>query len=283
MFDNPIAINQIIQRALLEDIGSSDVTTEAIVDPKRRGKAELLAKEDIVLAGLPVFVRVFRQLSSEMGFEHYFRDGERVPAGERISLISGPVSAMLQAERTALNFLQRMSGIATLARKFVDRIGTRKVRIVDTRKTVPGLRLLDKYAVRMGGGANHRLGLFDGVLIKDNHIAAAGSIKEAIDLARDKVPHTLKIEVEVEDLDGVKAAVDAGADVVLLDNMSPAIMKEAVKLTEGRVMLEASGNINMDNIEEVAQTGVHIISIGALTHSVRAVDLSLEIIPDKIV
>ena len=187
------------------------------------------------------------------------------------------MASILKAERTALNLIQRMSGIATLTSKYVLKAASDKVRILDTRKTIPGLRLLDKYAVPMGGGCNHRFGLFDGILIKDNHIAVAGSIKKAVEAAKKNAPHGIKIEVEAEDLDGVKAALEAGADIILLDNMSPDRMKEAVGLVAGRILLEASGGITLDNIEEVAATGVDMISIGALTHSVKAVDLSLEI------
>jgi nicotinate-nucleotide pyrophosphorylase (carboxylating) len=226
---------------------------------------------------LPVFKRVFDLLSPDMAFEFHFQDGGAVPGGAKIGVVSGPLGAILKGERTALNFLQRMSGIATLTKKYVDKVGAQKVRVVDTRKTVPGLRVLDKYAVRMGGGFNHRLGLFDGILIKDNHIAAAGSVRKAVSLAKKNVPHTVKIEVEVEDLRGVEEAIQAGADAVLLDNMSPEMMRKAVDVVRGRLAIEASGNINLENIEEVAQTGVNLISVGALTHSPRAVDLSLEV------
>ena len=187
------------------------------------------------------------------------------------------MSSILKAERTALNLMQRMSGIATLTSKYVAEAGPGKVKILDTRKTIPGLRLLDKYSVPMGGGSNHRFGLFDGVLIKDNHIAVAGSIEKAVDAARKNAPHGIKIEVEVEDMNGVKTAIEAGADIILLDNMSSDLMRDAVNFVDGRVLLEASGGITLENIKEVAATGVDMISIGALTHSVRAVDLSLEI------
>ena len=277
MIENPIILDPVIKIALEEDLGPGDLTTDAIVNPSAIGKGVLLARESLVLAGLPVFKRVFDLLSPDMAFEFHFQDGGAVPGGAKIGVVSGPLGAILKGERTALNFLQRMSGIATLTKKYVDKVGAQKVRVVDTRKTVPGLRVLDKYAVRMGGGFNHRLGLFDGILIKDNHIAAAGSVRKAVSLAKKNVPHTVKIEVEVEDLRGVEEAIQAGADAVLLDNMSPEMMRKAVDVVRGRLAIEASGNINLENIEEVAQTGVNLISVGALTHSPRAVDLSLEV------
>jgi len=277
MIENPIFLDRVIKMALEEDLGAGDLTTDAIVDPAGGGKAVLLSRERLVLAGLAVFTRVFEVLSSDVTFDAYFQDGQTVPKGEKIGLLSGPLGAILKGERTALNFLQRMSGIATLTRRYVDKAGSQKVKVVDTRKTAPGLRVLDKYSVRMGGGFNHRLGLFDGVLIKDNHIAAAGSVSKAVSLAKKKAPHTVKIEVEVEDLKGVEDAIRAGADAILLDNMSPEMMRKAVDVVAGRVEIEASGNINLENIEEVAKTGVNIISVGALTHSPRAVDLSLEV------
>jgi nicotinate-nucleotide pyrophosphorylase (carboxylating) len=278
MIENPIILDPVIKIALEEDLGPGDLTTDAIVNPSAIGKGVLLARESLVLAGLPVFKRVFDLLSPDMAFEFHFQDGGAVAGGAKIGVVSGPLGAILKGERTALNFLQRMSGIATLTKKYVDKVGAQKVRVVDTRKTVPGLRVLDKYAVRMGGGFNHRLGLFDGILIKDNHIAAAGSVRKAVSLAKKNVPHTVKIEVEVEDLRGVEEAIQAGADAVLLDNMSPEMMRKAVDVVRGRLAIEASGNINLENIEEVAQTGVNLISVGALTHSPRAVDLSLEVI-----
>ena len=278
MIENNIWLDRIIHRAIEEDLGTGDLTTDAIIAPEARGKAVLETREEIILAGLSVFTRVFKLLSSDMEFEYLFRDGQPVSAGERICIISGSLPAILKAERTALNFIQRMSGIATITRRYVDRVRESKVRIIDTRKTVPGLRLLDKYAVRMGGGSNHRMGLFDGILIKDNHITAAGSISKAVSLARDKAPHTIKVEVEVEDLAGVEEAIRAGTDMILLDNMEPEEIRKAVSIAKGKVIIEASGGIDLDNVQEVAQTGVDLISIGALTHSAQAVDLSLEVI-----
>ena len=282
MIENQIWLDRIIQNALEEDLGGGDLTTDAIIDPEIRGKAVLETRQPMVLAGLHVFSRVFQLLSSEIQFEYFFKDGHQVPKGEKICILSGSLSAILKAERTALNFIQRMSGIATLTRSYVDKVATLKVKVLDTRKTAAGLRVLDKYAVRMGGGFNHRLGLYDGILIKDNHIMAAGSIAKAITLARESVPHTLKVEVEVEDLSGVEEAIQAGADTVLLDNMSTDEMREAVRLSGGKVTIEASGNVNLENIIEIAQTGVDLISVGALTHSASAVDMSLELIPSTL-
>ena len=279
MFRNQMMIDRTIRRALEEDLGSGDLTTDAVVGPDREGKASLLAREQIVLAGLPVFRRVFEILSEAMTFEFYFEEGQVIRGEEEVGRMSGPVDVILKGERTALNFLQRTSGIATLTRRYVDRIKPRKVRLVDTRKTAPGLRVFDKYAVRIGGGFNHRFGLYDGILIKDNHIVAAGSVTKAVFLAKQGCPHTIKVEVEVEDLDALEEAIQAGADVVLLDNMSAQMLKKAVQLSKGRVQLEASGGITLENIEEIAETGVDIISVGALTHSVRAVDISLEMTP----
>ncbi len=277
MIKNPILLDKIITNALEEDLGLGDLTTDSIIGDDVTGKAVLETREDIVLAGLPVFMRVFSILDPDISFETGYGDGQKVPAGEVICSINGSMASILKAERTALNLIQRMSGIATLTSKYVSEADSPKVRILDTRKTIPGLRLLDKYAVPMGGGCNHRFGLFDGILIKDNHIAVAGSIGKAVEAARKNAPHGIKIEVEVEDLTGVKTALEAGADIILLDNMSPERMKEAVDYVAGRALLEASGGITLDNIKEVAATGVDMISIGALTHSVKAVDLSLEI------
>lgn len=277
MTETPLLRDRIIRAALEEDIGAGDLTTDLIVDPGRKATASLLAKEELVLAGLAVFSRVFEILSTDMRFVYSFSDGQSVPAGSEICRLSGPVSAILTAERTALNFLQRMCGIATLTRRFVEKCSGGKARIIDTRKTAPGLRVFDKYAVRMGGGFNHRFGLGDGILIKDNHIAAAGSIGAAVARVRENAPHTLRVEVEVVDLAGLREAMEAGADVVLLDNMEPALMREAAEIAGGRVLLEASGGIHLGNVAEIAATGVDLISSGALTHSPKAMDISLKI------
>jgi nicotinate-nucleotide pyrophosphorylase (carboxylating) len=273
-------LERIIRFALEEDLGSGDLTTDAIVDPNINGKACLLAREELVLAGLPVFKQVFLEIGSGIEFEEYFEEGDLVPAGEKVCLLTGPLALTLKGERTALNFLQRMSGIATLTRQYVKKAGSSKVRVLDTRKTAPGLRWLDKYAVRTGGGSNHRFGLFDEILIKDNHIAAAGSISRAVELVRKNAPSTLKVEVEVEDLAGAEEALKAGADTILLDNMDLKQTSEVVQFVNGRAMLEASGGITLDTIEGVAKTGVDFISVGALTHSAKAADFSLEIVDD---
>ena len=278
MIEKDPYVKRIVQSAVEEDLGFGDLTTDAIVGPEARGKATLIGREELVLAGLPVFKMVFLLMSTEIVFEEFYAEGDLVPAGERVCVLKGPLSFILKGERTALNFLQRMSGIATLTRKYVEKAGSSKVRILDTRKTVPGLRVLDKYAVRTGGGFNHRFGLFDGILVKDNHIAAAGSITRAVELARKNSPHTVRVEVEVEDLKGVKEAVETGVDTILLDNMDPGVMGKAVEIVKGRAALEASGGINLDTIEETAKTGVDFVSVGALTHSAKAADFSLEIL-----
>lgn len=274
-------LERIIRWAIEEDLGAGDVTTDAIVEPSARGKAVLIAKEDLILAGMPVFKKVFLAFDGATQFEELRREGDAISTGEHISLIHGGLGSILRAERPALNFLQRMCGIATLTRRFVERVGPRRTKVLDTRKTAPGLRLLDKYAVRIGGGWNHRFGLHDGILIKDNHIAVAGSITEAINRARRNAPHPLRIEAEVEDLEGLDEAIRAGADIVLLDNMSLDEIKTAVSRAAGRVLLEVSGGVSLDKVEAIAETGVDFVSVGTLTHSARAADLSLEIVPER--
>lgn len=279
MLEDRNYIRHIVLNALEEDMGlAGDLTTDAIVDPESKGQAVLIAREELILAGLPVFKMVFMEVCTQIEFEDYYNEGDPVPAGQNVCLLKGTISPILKAERTALNLLQRMCGIATLTGKYVKKVESYKARILDTRKTAPGLRWTDKYAVRTGGGFNHRFGLFDGILIKDNHIAAAGSIRSAVESAREKAPHVLKIEVEVEDLAGVEEALQAGADIIMLDNMEPSLMKRAVSLINGRALVEASGGINLDTVADVAGTGVDLISVGALTHSARAADLSLEIV-----
>jgi nicotinate-nucleotide pyrophosphorylase (carboxylating) len=273
----PSFVDKIIDLALEEDLGPGDVTTAAIIAASARGKARLLAKEEIVLAGIDVFERVLSRLDPEISVRGNFRDGDSVSGGSDIGLVEGSIRAMLSGERTALNFLQHLSGIATLTRQYVEKTDPSKVRLVDTRKTTPGLRVLEKYAVRMGGGFNHRMGLFDGILIKDNHIAAAGSISEAVAKAKAAVSHTVRLEVEVDDLRGLEEALEAGADAVLLDNMSVQEMGKAARVAGEKVLLEASGGITLETIEEASQTGVNLISVGALTHSARSVDISLEL------
>jgi nicotinate-nucleotide pyrophosphorylase (carboxylating) len=273
-------IDTIIDTALDEDVGSGDITTSAIIDSSLKGKAQLVAKEEILLAGIGIFSRVFSRLDPEIVVECTYHDGDEIPTGATIGTVTGSMRGILSGERTALNFLQHLSGIATLTRQYVEKTDPSTVRVIDTRKTTPGLRVLEKYAVRMGGGFNHRFGLFDGILIKDNHIAAAGSISEAVKKTRATVPHTLKIEVEVEDIKGLEQAIEVGADAILLDNMSVKEMKEAVSIAKGRVLLEASGGITLETIEAISKTGINLISVGAITHSARSVDISLEVIKE---
>ncbi|MEE4254209.1 MAG: carboxylating nicotinate-nucleotide diphosphorylase [Desulfuromusa sp.] len=268
-------IERIIRTALIEDIGLGDVTTEVTVPIDASARAELVAKEDFTLAGLDVAAEVFRLLDPDVKFEKIFADGQSVRKGEVIAWLKGKATVLLQGERVALNLLQRMSGIASLTARYVSEVQGTGATIVDTRKTVPGLRALDKYSVRMGGGRNHRIGLFDGVLIKENHIAAAGGIAAAIERAKQKLPHTLKVEVETRDLSEVEVALKAGADIIMLDNMSLEEMRQGVELIAGKALVEASGGVNLESVREIAETGVDIISVGALTHSVVAADISM--------
>lgn len=268
-------LHRLIRNALEEDIGAGDVTTTAVLTGTETGAARAVAKTDLVLAGIDVFRRTFLLLDPEIRFTAHFEDGRTIKRGEILAELTGGLAGILTAERTALNFLQRLSGIATTTRFYVEAVTGTRARILDTRKTAPGLRILDKYAVRIGGGGNHRFALYDGVLIKDNHITAAGGITPAIDRARQHIPHTLKIEVEVKNIAEVREALAAGADAVMLDNMTPGAMGEAVLLIGGRVPVEASGNVTLANVRQIAETGVDFISVGALTHSVTAADISL--------
>jgi len=274
--DIPPDVIDVLRVALTEDIGPGDVTTSLLIPEVSVSKAQYFAKGNFVLAGLPFAEEVQRILDSSAVFTMISHDGDKVKRGDIVAEISGKTGAILAGERVSLNILQRLSGIATLTRMYVEKIGELKARIVDTRKTTPCLRFMEKYAVRVGGGHNHRFGLFDGILIKDNHIKALGSIREAIRAAK-RSHHLLKIEVEVGNLDDLDEAIEAGADVVMLDNVSIQDMREAVKKAEGRVILEASGNITLKNVREIAETGVDIISVGAITHSAVAVDISLKI------
>ena len=270
-------IDRIIMNALKEDIPSGDITTDNIIDETSESQAVLIAKDEGVIAGLDVAKRVFMLLDDTIVFEKHVEEGQRVKYGDTIATIKGNTRAILKAERTALNLLQRLAGIATATRKLVDRIEGLPAKVVDTRKTTPGLRILEKYAVRVGGGYNHRFSLSDGVLIKDNHIKAAGGIKKAIERVRERIPHTLKIEVETETLEQVREAIDGKADIIMLDNMGLDKMKEAVKIVNGNAITEASGNVNIDTIYDIACTGVDIISVGGLTHSVHSFDISMKI------
>ena len=271
----------LISRALAEDIGSGDITTACTVSPGAEGRGRIVAREPLVLAGSTVARQIFLTVEPSLDVTLPLQDGNQAMVGEPLLRVTGNLAAMLTAERTALNFLQRLSGIATITRAFVDKVAGTPARILDTRKTTPGYRLLEKAAVRAGGGYNHRFGLYDGVLIKDNHIAAAGSIQQALKAARTCKPKSLRVEVEVETLDQLAEAIAAGADTIMLDNMDLATMAEAVRRTGGKVPLEASGGITLDNVREVAATGVDLISVGALTHSARAVDMSMEIEPTE--
>ena len=268
-------IDRIIDTALAEDIHTGDITTLSVLPQPRVMRARLIAKEPMVLAGVAVAERVFARLDPSTRFSAAFADGDRLETGDVIARIEGDAAALLQGERVSLNLMQRMCGIATQTAAYVKQIEGTGARVVDTRKTTPGLRVLEKYAVRVGGGTNHRTGLYDGVLIKENHIAAAGGILEAVRLARAYIPHTLKIEVETETLDQVSLALLAGADIIMLDNMSLAQMAEAVELIGKQALVEASGGVNLQSIRAIAETGVDIISVGALTHSVRAADISM--------
>ncbi len=270
-----IMIDRLIEQALLEDIHTGDITTQAVVPGKRPASARLIAKEPLVVAGLATAGRVFSILDSASSFKPCLSDGEKASAGTILATVHGEASQLLMGERVALNLLQRMCGIATLTSRFVEAVAGTKARIVDTRKTTPGLRQLEKYAVRIGGGINHRTGLYDGVLIKENHIVAAGGIFEAIRRARAYIPHTLKIEIETETLTQVDEAIAAGADIIMLDNMNLDDMRIAVNIIGGRALVEASGGVNLQRVRSIAETGVDIISVGELTHSPRAMDISM--------
>jgi nicotinate-nucleotide pyrophosphorylase (carboxylating) len=274
---NEFITESVIKRALEEDISYGDITTDSIVNEFASSEAKLIAKQEGIIAGIEICEKVFKMLDASSFFMNNIKDGDFVKSGDVIAIVKGRTGALLKAERTALNILQRLSGIATKTRSFCDSVKDYNVRIVDTRKTTPGLRLFEKYAVKVGGGDNHRYSLSDGVLIKDNHIKAAGGIKEAITLAKKNVPHTIKIEVETETMEQVKEALEAGADIIMLDNMTVEQMKNAVKFINKRALIEASGNMKLELINEVASTGVDIISVGALTHSASSLDISMRI------
>jgi nicotinate-nucleotide pyrophosphorylase (carboxylating) len=272
-------IDHLIDLAIEEDAGLGDVTSRAIFSAKDRSRAFIDAKQELVLCGLGVAERVFARVDPALKVTLLATDGQRVKTGARVLSVTGPTASLLTAERTALNFMQRLSGIATLARKFADAIAQTGVRIVDTRKTTPGWRALEKYAVRCGGCFNHRASLGEHVLIKDNHIAAAGSIAKAVKRCRDAAPHSAKIEVETTTLAEVKEALRANAEVILLDNMSPELIRRAVALIAGAAVVEVSGGVRFETLRDYALPGVDVISVGALTHSATAVDLSLTILP----
>jgi len=274
-------IEEIVDRALAEDLGKCDVTTEALISSDQRGTGFIVAKKEGILAGIEVAKQVFHRVDPELKVEILLEDGARVKPGSRVAKMSGSIASILKAERIALNFLQRLSGIASETNRYVERVEGLPVRIMDTRKTTPCLRSLEKYAVRVGGGENHRMNLGDGILIKDNHLAALRSqglnIKEIIAKARQNAPQRLPVEVEVGAVSEALEAIEAGADIVMLDNMNLEDMRKAVKSIHGRALIEASGGITLGNVRSVAETGVDFISIGALTHSARALDISLEL------
>ena len=267
---------------LKEDLGRGDLTSRAVIRGGARGRATFLAKQDFVLCGLEFAEAVFGVLDNSMQLESRVYDGENISSGTQFARLEGSGLVLLAGERTALNLLQQMSGISTLTRTFVEKVAGTRAQIVDTRKTTPGLRLIEKYAVSIGGGRNHRFGLDDGVLIKDNHIAFAGGVTRAVELARASVPHLMKIEVEVATIDQLRHAVDARADVIMLDNMNPSQVREAVQLIRELspdTIIEVSGGVSLENVRELAESGVDLISVGALTHSAAAVDISMKIVP----
>ncbi|OHE60356.1 MAG: nicotinate-nucleotide diphosphorylase (carboxylating) [Thermodesulfovibrio sp. RBG_19FT_COMBO_42_12] len=273
----PSSVTDLIHRALEEDTGPCDITTFLLIPEDSKSRALYIAKEKFILAGIPFTQEVFRVLDPSTSFKIFYNEGTKVRKGDVIAEVSGKTRTILTGERVSLNILQRLSGIASLTNKYVERVKGLNAKIVDTRKTVPCHRFMEKYAVRIGGGGNHRFGLFDGILIKDNHIEAVGSINEAVRLAKHS-HHLTRIEVEVENLHDLNKAIEAGADIVMLDNMSTNDIREAVKISKGRVILEASGGIKLENVREIAETGVDLISVGALTNSAAAVDISLKIV-----
>ncbi len=271
------SLRPFIELALNEDIGSGDITTDNLIPSDREGRGVIVAKQSLVIAGLDVAREVFLSLDPDVTFYPKFKDGDLIDKGATVIEIKGCLGTLLKGERTALNFLQRLSGIATHVRSFVETLDNRNVRLVDTRKTTPGWRTLEKYAVRVGGANNHRMGLYDGVLIKDNHIAVCGGIANAVEKIRKSISHLVKIEVEVASLYQVQEALDIGVDVIMLDNMDLEKIREAVELINGQALVEVSGMVTRDDVKDLADTGVDIISAGALTHSAVAVDLSMRI------
>lgn len=268
-------IDKVVLNALEEDMPYGDITTDSLIPEDRMVEAKFLAKADGVICGMPVVERVFKLIDARAALEILKNDGQAVQKGELLAILRGPAAAVLKGERTALNLLQRLSGIATRTHCFAELVKDYPVSIADTRKTTPGLRYLEKYAVRCGGGRNHRYSLSDAVMLKDNHIAAGGGILSAVRTVRASIPHTVKIEVEVENMDMVREALESGADIIMLDNMDIAAMAEAVRVIGGRALVEASGDVTEERIRAIAETGVDIISIGCITHSVKALDISL--------
>ena len=271
-----LQVDHLIEEALREDISSEDVTTNSVMKEAVQGEVELLCKQDGIVAGLDVFERVFHLLDANTNVEFFCKDGEEVKNGQLMAKVTGDIRVLLSGERVALNYLQRMSGIATYTKSVAKLLEGTKTKLLDTRKTTPNMRIFEKYAVRVGGGFNHRYNLSDGVLLKDNHIGAAGSVTKAVQMAKEYAPFVRKIEVEVENLEMVKEAVEAGADIIMLDNMSPEDMKRAIELIDGRAETECSGNVTKENIGNVTAVGVDYISSGALTHSAPILDISLK-------
>ena len=268
--------DKLIRMALQEDITSEDVSTNAVMRSAVKGTVDLIAKEDGIIAGLDVYARVFQILDEKTEISFNFKDGEAVKKGDLLGTVTGDIRVLLSGERVALNYLQRMSGIATYTKQVSKLLEGSKVTLLDTRKTTPNCRVFEKYAVRIGGGCNHRYNLSDGVLLKDNHIGAAGSVAKAVSMAKEYAPFVRKIEIEVETMEQVKEAVEAGADIIMLDNMTPEMMKEAVELIAGRAQTECSGNITKENIAKILETGVDFVSSGALTHSAPILDISMK-------
>ena len=268
--------DQLIRMALQENIISEDVSTNAVMPTATKGTVDLIAKEDGVIAGLDIYARVFTILDEKTEIDFHCKDGDEVKKGELMATVTGDIRVLLSGERVALNYLQRMSGIATYTRQVAKLLEGSKVTLLDTRKTTPNCRVFEKYAVRVGGGCNHRYNLSDGVLLKDNHIGAAGSVTKAIQMAKAYAPFVRKIEIEVETLEQVKEAVEAGADIIMLDNMTPEVMKQAVELIDGRAQTECSGNITKENIQKIREIGVDFVSSGALTHSAPILDISMK-------
>ena len=268
--------DQLIRMALQEDITSEDVSTNAVMPTATKGTVDLIAKEDGVIAGLDIYARVFTILDEKTEIDFHCKDGDEVKKGELMATVTGDIRVLLSGERVALNYLQRMSGIASYTRQVAKLLEGSKVTLLDTRKTTPNCRVFEKYAVRVGGGCNHRYNLSDGVLLKDNHIGAAGSVTKAIQMAKAYAPFVRKIEIEVETLEQVKEAVEAGADIIMLDNMTPEVMKQAVELIDGRAQIECSGNITKENIQKIREIGVDFVSSGALTHSAPILDISMK-------
>lgn len=268
--------DHLIRMALQEDITSEDITTNAVMPEARKGEVQLICKQDGIIAGLGIFARTFELLDESVQIDLKCKDGDEVKNGQLMAILSGDIRVLLSGERVALNYLQRMSGIATYTRSIAGLLAGTKTKLLDTRKTTPNMRIFEKYAVKVGGGYNHRYNLSDGVLLKDNHIGAAGGVKEAVQMAKEYAPFVRKIEVEVENLDMVKEAADAGADIIMLDNMAPEEMKEAIRIIDGRAETECSGNVTKENVARLVDIGVDYISSGALTHSAPILDISLK-------